>query len=318
MTAALAIPVAMLSAMALDRFVGQPPPRLHPVVGIGRYLQCAGRRLPALAPAPAFAGGVLAWLIGAVPLVALAWTLQAAAYRAFGMEMANGGPVAVLSGIALGVVLGIALQPMLAWRMLHDEVDAVRSALAAGIEPARARVGRLVSRDTSALGAVEIRETAIETLAENLNDSVVAPLFWFAVAGLPGAVLYRYANTADAMWGYRGHWEWAGKWAARVDDALSWLPARLTALALMPQPGRWPELVRQARRTPSPNGGWPMGAMALALGVRLSKPGVYLLNADGREATSADIGNALYRAARALGPAIGALLALASTLRIQG
>ncbi len=89
-----------------------------------------------------------------------------------------------------------------------------------------------------------MRESAIESLAENLNDSVVAPIFWFVLFGLPGAALYRFANTADAMWGYRGlrhgvNWEWAGKWAARADDVLSWLPARLTALLLVLCSG-WP------------------------------------------------------------------------------
>jgi adenosylcobinamide-phosphate synthase len=141
-----------------------------------------------------------------------------------------------------------------------------------------------------------VRETALETLAENLNDSVVAPLFWFAVAGLPGAALYRFANTADAMWGYPGHragrcWTWAGKWTARADDALSWVPARLTAMVLILAAGRlWmPGLRSEAVRTPSPNGGWPMGALALLLGVRLGKPDVYVLNAAGRAVLPQDI-----------------------------
>ena len=144
------------------------------------------------------------------------------------------------------------------------------------------------------LSAEQERESAIESLAENLNDSGVAPLFWFAVAGLPGAALYRFANTADAMWGYRGEregrvWEWAGKWAAWADDALSWLPARLTALLL--QLAAWrrvPGLAQQARLTPSPNSGWPMAAMARLLGVALGKPGVYTLNAGARAPTPAD------------------------------
>jgi adenosylcobinamide-phosphate synthase len=113
--------------------------------------------------------------------------------------------------------------------------------------------------------------------------------------GLPGAAVYRFANTADAMWGYLGlrngrDWTWAGKWAARADDALSWLPARITALllhGLARTPG-WRMLQREARRTPSPNSGWPMAAMALRLGVRLGKPGVYVLNADGRLPRSED------------------------------
>jgi adenosylcobinamide-phosphate synthase len=142
----------------------------------------------------------------------------------------------------------------------------------------------------------------VSTLAENLNDSVVAPLFWFAVAGLPGAALYRFANTADAMWGYMGErggrdWTWAGRWAARVDDALSWLPARLTALliALLSAGRGWSAVVANAGLTPSPNGGWPMGALAVGLGIRLGKPGVYELNGQGRAPWAADTALALRR-----------------------
>ncbi len=113
--------------------------------------------------------------------------------------------------------------------------------------------------------------------------------------GLPGAAVYRFANTADAMWGYRGvykgqNWEWAGKWAARADDVLSWLPARLTALLMWMTTRRFKfaALRREAVRTPSPNSGWPMAAMALALDVRLGKPGVYTLHQAGRAPVAAD------------------------------
>jgi adenosylcobinamide-phosphate synthase len=169
-----------------------------------------------------------------------------------------------------------------------------------------------VSRDVATLGAAEVRESAIESLAENLNDSVVAPLFWFVLLGLPGAAVYRFANTADAMWGYLGarngrDWTWAGKWAARADDALSWLPARLTALLLHGHfAGRaaLSTLRREARRTPSPNSGWPMAAMALGLGVRLGKPGVYALNATAPSPCADDVP----RAVRAGGDAVRTLL----------
>ena len=140
----------------------------------------------------------------------------------------------------------------------------------------------------SQLTPAEVRESAIESLAENLNDSVVEPIFWFVLLGLPGAAIYRFANTADAMWGYPGsrgarYWPWAGKWAARADDVLSWLPARITALLLAALHGGLPAraLAKEARKTPSPNSGWPMAAMALALGVRLAKPGVYTLHPGG-------------------------------------
>ena len=158
-----------------------------------------------------------------------------------------------------------------------------------------------------------LRESAIETLAENLNDSVVAPLFWYALGGLPGAVLYRFANTTDAMWGYRGQWEWAGKWAARADDLLSWLPARITAVLLLPMPRAWRELRAQAASTPSPNGGWPMGAMALRLGVCLAKPGAYRLNEEAPAPRAEHTAQALRLGARAasIGVVLAALACLA-------
>lgn len=296
------MPGAMLIAVAIDVGVGEPPRALHPVVAIGRYLHGVGARLPALAPARALAGGAMAWLFGAALFGTAAWGAQQGIARLAAVLPTPAGD------LAAAIALGILLKPLLAWRMLREEVAAVETALARGIDAGRARVARLASRETAALDAAGIRETAIESLAENLNDSVVAPLFWFAVAGLPGAMLYRFANTADAMWGYRGHWEWAGKWAARADDLLSWLPARLTALALLPRPPRWRELAGQARRTPSPNGGWPMGAMALALGVRLGKPDVYLLNPDGRSVHGADADRALRRARRALWVCVPPLL----------
>jgi adenosylcobinamide-phosphate synthase len=112
--------------------------------------------------------------------------------------------------------------------------------------------------------------------------------------------VYRFANTADAMWGYRGRWEWAGKFAARADDVLNFIPARITALGLLlagPQRvSRLCRLPREAARTASPNSGWPMGALALSLNVRLRKPHVYALNADGNAPTAADTSTALRRA----------------------
>ena len=187
---------------------------------------------------------------------------------------------------------------MLAWAMLKTEVCAVESALAESLPAGRERLRWLVSRDVAQLSNTEVRESAIETLAENLNDSVIAPIFWFVLLGLPGAALYRFANTADAMWGYPGvyqgkNWAWAGKWAARVDDVLSWIPARLTAMLLLLVAGAagWRNAGRlraQARQTPSPNSGWPMAAMALVLDIGLRKPGVYVLNAAGRPAAASD------------------------------
>ena len=214
-------------------------------------------------------------------VVAFFWGLQWAALQ--------------LHWLLATALVALLLKPLFAWRMLCDEVLAVEAALARSLPEGRERLARLVSRDVAQLDALQVRESAIESLAENLNDSVVAPLFWFALLGLPGAALYRFANTADAMWGYPGmrggrYWQWAGKWAARADDVLSWLPARITALLLALTVRGLPlhTLARQARKTPSPNSGWPMAAMSMALGVRLTKPGVYVLNSKGRSAGPLD------------------------------
>jgi adenosylcobinamide-phosphate synthase len=366
-----ALPLALTLAWAGDRCLGEPPAAWHPVVWIGRVLGPLGAGLKRLPPAWAFATGALAWCGCACALFAAAWAAQVFLLNRLGLYAAP--------------VLALLLKPMFAWRMLHDEVHSVERSFEAGgagggLPQARRQLARLVSRDVGLLGEAEVREAAIETLAENLNDSVVAPLFWFALFGLPGAVAYRFANTADAMWGYRGEWEWAGKFAARADDALSWLPARLTALLLLlssfpsgtiatsvrknstPTPVRadpstgsgvnarlrlveagaclgddtsessmrtggdgsrnretlagrcWRDLLRlwpMARLTPSPNGGWPMGAMALRLGVRLGKPGVYLLNANGSAPTAAHLRQALGHARQAAGWS-AALAAVAS------
>lgn len=285
------IPWLILIALATDRWLGEPPARWHPVVWMGRWLGLFSHGLPRLSATAAFVAGAVAWGIGAVLVVGVAAGLE--------HWLLSTWPAWVAVPL-----LGLLLKPLLAWRMLRDEVQAVDSALAESLAQGRTQLSRLVSRDTTALSATDVREAAIETLAENLNDSVIAPLFWLTVAGLPGAALYRFANTADAMWGYRGRWEWAGKWAAWVDDGLSWLPARLTALLLCGAAGRWPgwaQLHEQAGRTPSPNGGWPMGAMAWLLGCRLSKPGVYALNEGGRAPQASDHRQALHWAGRAVG-----------------
>ncbi|PZQ69929.1 MAG: cobalamin biosynthesis protein CobD [Variovorax paradoxus] len=279
---------ALWLALAIDRWLGEPPARWHPVVWMGAWLGWAGPRIAPVAAAPqpgAFKPlvlGALAWWAGAAMVFVAAWAVQWHVIRHLPW------PVAALT-------LALALKPLMAWRMLRDEVLAVDAALAESLEAGRMRLAHLVSRDTQSLDADAVRESAIESLAENLNDSVVAPLFWFVLVGLPGAAVYRFANTADAMWGYPGErggrcWAWAGKWAARVDDGLSWLPARLSALLIALAARRWPPgLAREAARTPSPNSGWPMAAMALMLGVRLRKPGVYTLHADGRAPSSADV-----------------------------
>ena len=207
--------MSVLLAMTIDWLWGEPPLMLHPVAWMGRYLGWAGRDLPNRPPAAAFFGGVLWWLLGALTFVGVfalaAWALAKLPWW-------------------LGVAgTALLLKPLFALRMLVNEVRAVESALALNLDAGRSRLSQIVSRDTSQLSEAEVRESALESLSENLSDSVVAPLFWFVLLGLPGAALYRFSNTADAVWGYRGKWEWAGKWAARADDVLNFVPARLTA-----------------------------------------------------------------------------------------
>ncbi len=259
--------MSVLLAVALDTALAEPRPALHPVVWTGRYLDAVAPRVPERPRSRAVVAGGAAWLGGAVVAVALARLTEGVARRL-------GGPGAV-------VVRGVALWPLLSSRMLQAEVAAVEAAVRRDLGAGRAALSRIVSRDTSGLTEDEVRGAAVASLAENLSDSVVAPLVWYAAAGLPGAALHRYANTADACWGYRTpRWQHAGRVAARVDDLLNLVPARLTA-ALLARRSDLPRLRAEARRTSSPNAGWPMAAMALRLDVALGKRGQYALNAGG-------------------------------------
>jgi adenosylcobinamide-phosphate synthase len=278
--------VIIILSLLIDRLWGEPPARIHPVVWMGHYLRRAGRDLPDRGPRSAFLLGTAFWMAGAVAVAAL-----------YGYADVVIGKLPVWLGV---IVAALLLKPLLSFRMLLGEVRAVEESLERGLECGRARLRMIVSRDTAELDADQVRESSLESLAENLSDSVVAPLFWFVLFGLPGAAVYRFANTADAMWGYRGRWEWAGKFAARADDLLNLIPARVTAVGLLlVGPNRIALLRRlpeEAARTPSPNSGWPMSAMALSLNVHLRKPQVYILNEGGSAPEAADVLTALRRA----------------------
>ena len=313
--------LALLVALAIDRWAGEPPVRWHPVVWMGNYLGWAGTRVQLVAGQgaswvhrgrsdslpdfKAFWHGALYWIGGAAIVLIVTLALQ------MGLTALPDLLGPIMGGVLAALGLGLLLKPLLAWAMLVSEVRAVERALnpalGGSLVAGRERLRWLVSRDVTQLTEAQVRESAIESLAENLNDSVVAPIFWFVLLGLPGAALYRFANTADAMWGYRGvykgqNWEWAGKWAACADDVLSWLPARLTAVLLAGVAGglSLARLRTEALRTPSPNSGWPMAAMALALGVCLHKPGVYVLNQEGRAPLAPDTLGAIAMASKAV------------------
>ncbi|SDT69042.1 adenosylcobinamide-phosphate synthase [Jiangella sp. DSM 45060] len=291
-------------AAGLDAAFREPPLAVHPVRWAGRYLTWAGRRVPSGPPARAVLTGGLAWAVGAA--------------TAYGAGVAVARVAGLLPGPVRPVVTGAALWPLFAHRMLLDEVAGVERALASGgVTAGRAAVARIVSRDVSGLTADEVRQAAVESLGENLSDSVVAPLVWYAVGGLPAAATYRFANTADAVWGYRTpRWNHAGRVAARADDLLNLVPARLTGVLLAGRRVPWARLRAEAALTPSPNAGWPMAALALRLGVRLAKPGVYKLGAGGRAVGPADVAAAL-RLARRRGWALAAAAAVVAGVRAR-
>ncbi len=275
-----------VAALAVDAALGEPPARLHPVVGMGSLLSAARRRWRAQSPVGELAEG----MAGVVAVVAASALCAVAARRAL-RTLPRGAALLGEAG---------ALSTLLALRGLCEAVEGVRAALEQGdTRAARSLAARdLVSRDTSQLDASELSGAAIQSLAENLSDSVVAPLLAYLAGGLPAAAAYRALNTADAMWGYRTpellHRGWA---AARADDLANLVPARLTALliaARSPQPrAAWRVALRDHGLAPSPNGGWPMAAMAGGLGVRLLKRDSYAFNAEAPAPVPADIALAL-------------------------
>jgi adenosylcobinamide-phosphate synthase len=263
----------LLLALAMDLALGDPPNRWHPVAWVGRGLALGRRLFAGSGPGPLFVGGAVT--VGAVALLAAGAVHSLA-------RLLEPWPWSKL------VVEAWLLKCAFSVRGLFAAVLRVRAALARGDLPgARAALGvDLVSRPTGTLGAGLAGSAAVESLAENLTDSFVAPLFFYTLGGLPAAWTYRVVNTADAMLGYRqGELEYLGKAAARLDDALNWVPARIAAATIVAGAalgcasagGAWRALRRDGALTASPNAGVTMAAMAGALGVTLSKPGHYSL-----------------------------------------
>jgi adenosylcobinamide-phosphate synthase len=297
-------------ALAMDLAGGDPPNSVHPVAWLGRALAW-GRARVDLRSAPALV------VSGAVLVTGL---VAAAAGAARLVEQWR--PARPWLRVAIEACL---LKCAFSIRGLFAAVGGVEARLGAGdLAGARVHVGyHLVSRPTGDLAPGEVAAAAVESLAENLTDSVVAPLFFFfAVGGLPAAWAYRAVNTADAMIGYRaGDLEYLGKPAARLDDALNWAPARLaaaaiaagTALAGRPAHRAWSTMRRDGRLTASPNAGRTMAAMAGAVGVRLEKRAHYRLG-DGPLPSPDDIAAARRIAGWAAGLAAVAAVLVCATL----
>lgn len=187
---------------------------------------------------------------------------------------------AAISALPLGWLWSVILAAiLLAQRSLVDHVGDVGEALQRGLEDGRTSVARIVGRDVSGMDQPAIARSAIESGAENFSDGVIAPAFWFLVAGLPGILVYKVINTADSMVGYRNARYAEFGWAsARLDDLVNWVPARLSAGLMVAAFGRrdvWALVVRDAKLHRSPNAGWPEAAMAGILSVALSGPRSY-------------------------------------------
>ncbi|MDA9449844.1 MULTISPECIES: adenosylcobinamide-phosphate synthase CbiB [Bradyrhizobium] len=308
---------AMVVAMAVDALLGWPSPLFarigHPVSWLGRLIGAIDIAWNRSSDPPAFrrGAGIAGALLVIALSVALGWMLQ---------SLLSLGWIQV-------VLIGILAWPLVALRSLYDHVAAVANPLLAGdIAAARDAVSRIVGRDPAALDEAGIARAAIESLAENASDGIVAPVFWGALFGLPGILGYKAINTLDSMIGHRNERHEAFGWAAaRIDDVANFIPARLTGFVFVLLAPRRSEalscMTRDARRHRSPNAGWPEAAMAGALGVRLSGPRIYhgsatdepWLNEGARDPRAADIAEALtvYRRAMVLLAGTLAILAFA-------
>ncbi|RBW52168.1 cobalamin biosynthesis protein [Marinobacter sp. F3R11] len=253
-----------VSALILDYLIGEPR-RLHPVVGFGRLVTALEKGLNTAPDIPlrSLFSGVLAVLLATVPIMALAiW----ASVR--------------LDGLLLMLVQAVVLWLAISLRGLAEHGRAVAAPLAEGnLDVARKQVSRIVSRKASDLDGRGVAAAATESMLENGADAVFASLFWFLIAGIPGVVMHRMVNTLDAMWGYRNRrFLYFGRAAARLDDLMGWVPARLTALSYMLSGNRklaWQCWRKQAPQWDSPNAGPVMAAGAGALNVRLGGPSPY-------------------------------------------
>jgi adenosylcobinamide-phosphate synthase len=261
-------PFALLIGWVLDLIFGDPQRLPHPVVGFGKMISWGEHRLNKGAHRK-LKGAFLA--ITLILLVFLATFLLRYLFSKLPSPFGEGMGVRLLFDILIVFYC-------LAGTTLIREVRNVFLAVDRSLEEGRAQVARIVGRDTSALSAQEVRTAALETLAENLSDGVIAPLFWLALLGTPGMLTYKMVNTLDSMIGYRTErYRAFGCWAARIDDVANYIPARLTALLMII--GRKRTLFSFVRRYgknhASPNSGYPEAALAGILNCRFGGPHYY-------------------------------------------
>lgn len=278
----LQIPVLFLS-LIVDRVIGDPKTSLHPVALIGRWIGWWGRpsRYPVRIQRVI---GIVGWFLTVILFCAPFFVIQV--YAPWCLYL---------------LIAPFLLKICFAIRALEEHAQAVSGAVSSD-ERAR-KASMLVSRDTTVLDDEHLLSAAYESVAENLNDSIIAPLFWFILLGLPGAALYRAVNTMDAMLGYRDERRYLGWWAARMDDLFSFIPARICGLVLLVVYA-WKRRLRPAvrvlkhdrKKRPGFNGGIPMSLIAGGEGIQFEKPGVYLIGK--KEKTFLDAGPSIIRTVR--------------------
>ncbi len=277
----------LATAIVIDLALGDPPDALHPIAWMGKVialLEKGGRKLPPAAQL----------VYGTVMTLFVAGLFTAALYFLYLLV----GHYSQIGAIILG---GLLLKLTFSMRGLWRTAFKIRNYLMKDdLKTARFEIRALVSRETKNLSEPQLSSAAVESVAEGLGDSLVAPLFYYLLFGLPGAIAYRAVNTLDSMIGYHGRYEHLGKFAARLDDVLNFIPARLAALLLVLAAAfqrnarrAWRTVAAQHTRTASPNAGWPMAAMAGALAVRLEKPGHYVLGDGGTAPNTDTIGRAV-------------------------
>ena len=257
----MSAPLILALALLLDALFGEPEwlwKRVpHPAVLMGRAIDWLDETFNK-GDKP-MANGALGMLALCVIAAMIGWIIQDGSFG--------------------GVLEVIVVAILLAQKSLSQHVQAVADALRQSVEQGRSAVSQIVGRDSAQMDGPAISRSAIESAAENFSDGVVAPAFWFLVAGVPGILIYKLVNTADSMIGYRTpRHEAFGKFAARLDDVMNWIPARMSALLFMASRRVWKAwrvILRDAPLHRSPNAGWPEAAMAATLGVALSGPRSY-------------------------------------------
>jgi adenosylcobinamide-phosphate synthase len=258
-------------AVVLDIAFGDPPNAIHPVAWMGQVLVLLEKGAPKQNPAREFIYGIFMTLfttaLFAIPCYFLLHYLHN------------------LNEVAYIIAAAVILKLTFTIRGLNRTALKIKSLLLENnISKTRFELRALVSRNTAELETPLLASAAVESVAEGSCDSLVAPLFFYLILGVPGAIAYRVINTFDSMIGYHGKYEYLGKFPARFDDVLNYIPARLAALALITAAATkknarraWQTARREHIKTESPNAGWPMAAMAGALAIRLEKVGHYIL-----------------------------------------